>query len=81
LYNVKKVGDDVVSVGDYDFVAAVTGASDTVAGAVSKAYDLIDSTYFEKIYFRPKSDFLATDYKTSIPNRLRAIEPFIEEES
>lgn len=79
LYNVKKSGKNIVSVPGYDFVGAVVGASDTVEGAVGKAYDCLDSLYYEKIYFRPQSDFLGTDYRTAILNRLRVIEPFITE--
>jgi len=80
LYRVKMNGDEVVSVGGYDLLGAATGASDVLETAVSKAYAVVDGVSFDKLYYRPKFDFLSMEYKSSILNRLAAIRPFIEED-
>jgi phosphoribosylamine-glycine ligase len=77
LYSVKKQGDDIMTVGGMDFVGCMTGAADTLEAAVNKTYARVDKFDFEQLYYRYKGDFLATDYKTSIPNRLEAIKRFL----
>ena len=77
LYSAKKRGNEIVDTEDRDFVAAVTGAGDTVESAVKAAYDRVDKFHFDKLYFRPMFDFLSKDYKDSIPNRIKAVEQFL----
>lgn len=77
LYRVKEDDDRMVSVGGLDLIGAATGAGNTVEEAVNKAYDCVEKFHFEKLYYRPKFDFLSKDYKTSILNRVEAMKPFM----
>lgn len=74
LYQNRKEGDLTVTANsDMDFVATITGADDDMRNAAIKTYNRVDKFIFEKMYYRPKFDFLSTDYPTSIPNRLNAL--------
>jgi len=79
LYQVKRVGKDILSVGGMDLLGVATGASDVLETAVSRAYEVIEGVTFENLYYRPKFDFLSMAYKSSILSRFAAIKPFIEE--
>ena len=79
LYQVKRVGKDILSVGGMDLLGVATGASDVLETAVSRAYEVVDGVTFENLYYRPKFDFLSMAYKSSILSRFAAIQPFIEE--
>jgi phosphoribosylamine-glycine ligase len=77
LYNVKEKDDAIVSVGGCDYLGGMTGSSDMLESAVNKTYKGISKICFESLYYRPKFDFLSTDYSSSIMNRLEAIKEFI----
>lgn len=77
LYRVKKVKDELLSVGEQDMLAVMTAADDDLNTAADKCYERVSKFYFEKLYYRIESDMLATDYKTSILNRMKAIEQFV----
>ena len=77
LYRVKKHGEDVVSVGGMDFFGAMATGGDTLEEAVDKVYEMIDKIDFEKLYYRPKFDFLSTEYWNSIPNRIKAVKKYL----
>lgn len=77
LYRIKKSGDNVVVVGGLDFFGAMTGVGKTAVEAADNVYKNIDLISFERLYYRPKFDFLSTDYQTSLMNRLKAVEKFI----
>ncbi len=79
FYQIKKKGKETVTVGGFDLLGVATGASNILETAVSKAYEVVDAVNFEKLYYRPKFDFLSMDYKSSILNRFSAMKPFIEE--
>lgn len=80
MYQIKKKAGKIVSVGGFDLLGVATGASNVLETAVGKAYEVVNSVEFEKLYYRPKFDFLSMDYKSSILNRLSAMKPFIESE-
>ena len=77
LYMVRMLEDQLVSVGGYDLLGAITGADNDLETAVKKTYDRIEKFNCEKLYYRPCFDFLSKDYPTSILNRLSALEKFI----
>jgi phosphoribosylamine-glycine ligase len=77
LYRVKKGKDGIVSVAGMDFFGAMTAAGDTLKEAVDRVYDKVDQVDFEKLYYRPSFDFLSTDYRGSIPNRIKKIGKFL----
>lgn len=77
LYAAKKKGDRVVNTGNRDFVAAITGAADSPREAVGLAYERIKKFHFDKIYYRYEADFLSTSYRSSIPNRMKALGRFL----
>lgn len=79
LYRVKQKGKKIVSVGGRDLLGVATGSSNIMETAVGKAYDVVRGVTFDRLYYRPKFDFLSTDYQSSILNRLAAMKPFIEE--
>lgn len=81
LYQVKNKGSMLTTAGSYDFIGVATGGSDVLETAVSKAYAVVEGIDFEKLYYRPKFDFLSMDYKSSILNRLAAIRPFMDKSS
>ncbi|MFD1558367.1 hypothetical protein ACFSHT_22505 [Paraburkholderia silviterrae] len=78
-YGIKKKSGSIVSVGRFDLLGVATGASDVMETAVEKVYDVVDTVTFENLYYRPKFDFLSHAYKSSIPNRLSSLTPFMEE--
>jgi len=80
-YLIKQKGDDIVTAGGPDHLCVATGASDVLSTAVALAYQAVDAVNFEKLYYRPKFDFLSMDYDSSILNRYAAIKPFIVEET
>jgi galactokinase len=78
LYRAKKTPDgQIVATAGMDFVGVMTGGADTLEAAVNKTYKRIGMFDFEKLYYRPKFDFMSTEYPTSILNRLKAIERFL----
>lgn len=77
-YRIKKVKEKIVSVGGYSMLGAATGASNVLETAVGKVYDVVDKVSYDTKYFRPRFDFLSTDYKSSILNRYAAMKSFIE---
>jgi len=80
MYRIKQAKGKPVSVGGYSMLGAATGASNVLETAVGKVYDVVDKVSYDTKYFRPKFDFLSTDYKSSILNRYAAMKKFIEEE-
>lgn len=77
LYSVKKKGEAIVTTCDHDFVGVLTGAGNLMEEAVRAAYDRVDKLRLDTKFYRPKFDFLSTDYRTSIPNRLSALEQYL----
>jgi hypothetical protein len=70
LWDVRREGDRLVSVG-YDWnLAAITAAGESIDEAVNSMYETVDAFSFAGAYYRPKSDFLSLDYPTSILNRV-----------
>lgn len=70
MWDVKKHGERIVSVG-YDWnLAIVTGSGKSIDEAVNKLYKNIDAISFVGDYYRSKDDYLSLDYPTSILNRL-----------
>jgi phosphoribosylamine-glycine ligase len=80
LYRVEKKGKDIMAIGGQEFFGGVTAGSNSLETAVKEAYERLGKVYFEKLYYRPKFDFLSMDYKSSILNRLEAIKPFMGKE-
>ena len=70
LWDVRREGNRLVTVGDDWNLGVVTGASDSIDGAVNSMYKSVDGFSFAGAYYRPKSDFLSLDYPTSILNRV-----------
>ncbi len=70
LWDVRKRGNDLLSVGYDRNLAVVTGIGESVGTAVQQAYKNITKVAFEGAYFRPSFDFVSHDYPTSILNRL-----------
>jgi hypothetical protein len=68
LYEVKKKGDKLLSLGDCWDLGVVTGRGDTFEDAVKNVYDNLSTLSFKEKYTRLKTDFLA-DYPTSIAHR------------
>lgn len=72
LYEVKKVDEDLVSVGDCWDLGVITASSDDVEEAIDQLFEYRDKFMFKEMYSRTKSDF-KEDYPTSILNRFNAI--------
>lgn len=69
LYDVHMHKGKISSIGySWDLLVA-TGADDTFDGAVDKAYERIQEVAFTGGGYKPKFDFLTTEYPTSIVNR------------
>lgn len=77
LYRAKEKDGEIVSVGDVDALGVMTAAGNSINSAVEKLYERIDKFYFEKLYYRPKFDFLSTDYGSSILSRMEALKKFL----
>lgn len=77
LYSAKKKGQEIVATCDHDFVAVITGAGATVEQTVAALYNRVDKFRLDSKFYRPMFDFLSTEYRDSIPNRLRALERFL----
>lgn len=77
LYRVKEKDGQIVSVGGFDLLGTITGAGNSIQEAVNKVYTRVDDFFFEKIYYRPKFDFLSRDYNSSILNRYNAMARFL----
>jgi len=74
IWDVKKRGDTKVNVG-YDKSAGVVTASGTdINEAAEQMYKNLEQVHLSAMYYRPKHDFLSTDYPTSIPNRLKVLQ-------
>lgn len=69
FYCLKKEEDRFVSVGYLKDLGVAVGASDYYRAAVDQAYFCARSFAMTGVYYRPKLDFLSTDYPTSIINR------------
>jgi len=70
LWDVRKEGDKLVSVG-YDWnLAVITGAGKSINEAIQRMYKSNESFSFLGEYYRPQDDYLSLDYPTSILNRL-----------
>lgn len=78
LYEVKKVDDKLMSLGDCWDLGVVTGKGETVNEAVDDVYENLDTLSFKEKYTRTKSDFLA-DYPTSIIHRFLVTNHFAYE--
>jgi hypothetical protein len=70
LWDVRREGDRLVTVGDDWNLGVITGAGDSIDTAVNSMYKSVDRFSFAGAYYRPKSDFLSLDYPTSILNRV-----------
>jgi phosphoribosylamine-glycine ligase len=68
LYEVRKDGDKLVSVGDCWDLGVITGRGNTISEAVDNVYENYETLSFKEKYCRTKADFLA-DYPTSIIHR------------
>lgn len=77
LYSARKEDEEIVNTADRDFIAAVAGSGNTLKDAVKKTYERVKQVEFDMIFYRPEFDFMSTDYATSIPNRIKAVEAFI----
>lgn len=67
----KKSSSDRIRTSGYDIhLAPVTGTGKTITQAVDNLYDNVNGFSMGQVYYRPKFDFLSTDYPTSIMNRL-----------
>lgn len=72
LYEVKKKGDQLVSVGDCWDLGVIAGCGETVEESVEEAYGNLKQLSFKEKYSRTKDDFLS-DYPTSIIRRYQAV--------
>lgn len=81
VYHAHRKGKEIVTTSDSDFIGVMTAAGDEIDEVVAALYKRVDQFHFEKLYYRPEFDFLSTDYKSSILNRLEAIEPFLNRQS
>lgn len=70
LWDVQKRDDELVAIGMDKNLAVMTAANNSVTDAINKVYRNIDLFSFEGAYYRPKFDYLSTDYPTAILNRL-----------
>src|SRR6185436_20764581 len=70
LWDVKREGGKLVSVGSDWNLAVVTGKGRSIEEAVKEMYRSVDDFSFVGAYYRPKFDYLSLDYPTSIINRL-----------
>jgi hypothetical protein len=70
LWDVRREGDRLVTVGDDWNLGVISGAGDSIDEAVNSMYKSVDGFSFAGAYYRPKSDFLSLDYPTSILNRV-----------
>jgi len=70
LYEVKKDGEQLTSVGDCWDLGVITGKGETVEEAIEDVYKNYNTLTFKEKYVRTKADFLA-DYPTSIVHRYK----------
>lgn len=70
LWDVKKEGSKLLTVGADWNLAILTGAGKSINEAVNKLYRNVDGFSFVGSYYRSKDDFISQDYATSILNRL-----------
>ncbi len=77
VYRMKKSGNEIVSIGGFDYLACMTAASDSIDMAVDKVYERIKEFHFDRLYYRPKFDFLSKEYQSSILNRIEAIKDYL----
>jgi phosphoribosylamine-glycine ligase len=77
LYSGKMKNKEIVSTCDHDFLGVITGAGDSVEQAVKRMYTNLKGFRFDNLLYRPDFDFLSRDYRTSIPNRITALERFL----
>lgn len=68
LYEVKKLNDHLVSVGDCWDLGVLTGTGETFEEAVEATYKVLEGFSFKEKYTRTKEDFMR-DYPTSIVHR------------
>ncbi len=59
------------NVGYDTVIAPVTAHGNTIKEAVNNLYTYVESISINNIYFRPKFDFLSTEYPSSLLNRLK----------
>ena len=78
-YDAKMKDGKVVSAGTGWDLLVCTGADNDLEVAVDKAYDVLHSTNFTNGYYRPKFDFISTDYNNSIINRLDVMDEIFGE--
>lgn len=78
LYQVRKEGEDQVSVTDCWDLGVLTQSADTVDESIDNLFETGEKFSFKEVYTRTESDF-KEDYPTSIMNRFNAVNhKFIE---
>jgi len=70
LVDARKEYDRLVSCGYSDTVGVMTGEGHSIREATKRAYRAIGQFSFEGAYYRPEFDFMTTEYKSSIVNRV-----------
>ena len=73
IYECKAEDEKLVSTGVSWDMVVFSGSGDTVEKATEEAYEQEDNFSFEDLLFRPKFDFLSTDYQSSIANRFNEL--------
>ncbi len=71
FYELALKKDNYYNVGYDTVIAPVTASGVSIPDAVNKLYSYVDSISINNIYYRPKFDYLSTDYPTSILNRIK----------
>ena len=70
MYDAKKKGEEIVSIGTGWDLLVCTGSDNKLQKAIEKAYKVINGVKFSNGYYRPHFDFISSEYKNSILNRL-----------
>ena len=70
LTDVRKNKSRMATAGYKQDIAVITGSGKSISEAAKKAYRSVDEFSFEGAYYRPKFDFISTEYPSSIVNRL-----------
>lgn len=69
MYDVKLNKDKIVSVGCEWSLLISTGGDNDINKAVEKCYNTLKGVSFSNGYYRPKFDFVSSDYQNSVMNR------------
>lgn len=75
LYQVRKDRDRIVNVGlSNSLLGYCSGAADSLESSAESAYRAVEAVSFKELLYRPKSDYLSTDYATALLRRRQVLQ-------